>query len=232
MSVVRLTTRLWREYLHQNRVKASRQAAENRLRSKRQALIVEHMPHAADIAKQVWRRFTRCGQGGYGSKIELEDMVSCAYIGLTEAAGRWRPEKGDFKKYCFFRVRGAVIDAHRRQQYLETQHQSIDEWLEGTGNTEGHVDDAKQEPRLIARYLSDTSPLADELADRVLVRRRVAAAIDRLLPDEEQIVIRQALAGSSVASIAQELGHTPAWARSKLTAARDTVAAAVMGRAA
>lgn len=226
MAVIRLSRRLWKEYVHQNRVRASRLAAENRLRKKREALIVAHMHLADTIARQVWRLFTRSGQGGYGAKIDLEDMISCAYVGLVEAAGRWDPSRGDFGKYCFLRVRGAIIDAHRRQAYAESLHGSIDEWLE-----EVQGDDRGASRDLVARYLSDRSPLPDERTNQLQLHRLVTVAIDRL-PDEERDVIREALAGVGVADIGLARGRSTAWARSKLSAARDQVAAEVQRRAA
>jgi RNA polymerase sigma factor (sigma-70 family) len=219
MALVRLTKRLWKEYLHQTRVRASRQAQENRLRRKRQDLIVAHLPLAESIARQVWRRFTRSGQGGYGSKISLEDMVSCAHVGLVEAAGRWDPGRGEFGKYCYLRVRGAIIDAHRRQAYLETQHTSVDAWFEDIEGDDAHRD-------LVGRYLSDTSPLPDARTQERQLERLARVAIERL-PDDERDVIREALAGCAVAAIGQSRGHTPAWARAKLATARDKVAAEV-----
>lgn len=245
MAVIRLTQRLWSEYIRQNRVKAARKAAENRLRRKREALIVEHMPHAAAIARQVWHRFHRgchvtmdgnaSSQGGYGDRITLEDMVSCAYVGLVEAAGRWEPSRGDFAKYSYLRIRGAVVDAHRRQNYVETLHDSIDEWLEKGSPSEvanpGHSRDPGDRD-LVARYLTDPRPLAEARVERAERLRLAAAVIERELPDDERAVMVEALGGAAVATIGELLGHSPAWARGKLAAAREKVAAAVRRRAA
>jgi RNA polymerase sigma factor (sigma-70 family) len=246
VAVILLTKRLWRAYIHQNRVKAGRQAAENRLRRKREALIVEHMPRAAEIARQVWHRFNRgckvtedgysSRQNGYGDRIALEDMVSCAYVGLVEAAGRWDPTKGNFAQYSYLRVRGAIVDAHRRQYYLETLHESIDEWLDAPerdarGPT-GHGTEDHRYIGKIARYLKDTRPAIDQTVAQNELGQLTAGAIDRILPDDERAVIRLALAGASVAAIAADLGQTPAWTRAKLMAARDRVAAQVQRKAA
>jgi RNA polymerase sigma factor (sigma-70 family) len=241
MSVVRLSKRLWREYVHQNRIKASKKAAENRLRRRREALIVEHMPRAAEIARQVWHRFNRgchvsveghaSGGNAYGDRIDLEDMISCAYLGLVEAAGRWDPAKGDFAKYSYLRVRGAIVDAHRRQAYMEALHDSIDEWFrDDVGNHRGSGGEGFR--KLEGQYLTDPQPLPDELANQGKLAHVAVAFIDRELPDDERVVIRQALAGATVASIGQGLGRSPAWARAKLEAARDKVAAAVQRKAA
>jgi len=216
--------------VHQNRVRASKQAAENRLRRKREALIVAHMETARTIARQVWHRFTKAGQGGYASPIALEDMESCAYIGLVEAAGRWDPSRGEFAPYCYLRVRGAVIDAHRRQTYLEIQHDSIDQWLEDETNQETH--NGNGGVRLVARYLRDPRALPDEVAGAGERKRLVGEAIERILSDEERDVMREALAGAGVADIGARRGRSAAWARSKVNAARERLSAAVQARAA
>jgi DNA-directed RNA polymerase specialized sigma24 family protein len=125
-------------------------------------------------------------------------------------------------------VRGAVIDGHRRQAYLETQHTSIDEWFEEDNGQQGGETESGN---YIARYLCDRAPLPDELTNRAQLDRLAAAAIARL-PDEERDVIRAALAGAAIGRIGQTRGHSPAWVRAKLAAARDKVAAAVQGKAA
>ncbi|GEM_PF-6600997 len=221
MSVVRLSKRLWKEYLHQVQIKAARMAAENELRQKREQLIVEHMPVARGIARQIFHKF-RHAAGSGGSKIAFEDMLSSAYIGLVEAAGRWDPSKGDFAKYCYFRVRGAIIDAHRRQAYQELLPVSLEECL--------YREDDKQRKREMS--LVDGRALPDELAGERQKTRVLVAVIHRVLPDDERQVIQEALAGRNVAQIAQAHGETPLWARSKLSAAKTKVTAEVQRRVA
>jgi RNA polymerase sigma factor (sigma-70 family) len=233
MAVVRLSKRLWNEYLHQVKLKQERQAAENALRQKREQLIVEHMPVARAIARQVFHRF-RHAAGGGNSKISFEDFISASYVGLVEAAGRWEPSKGDFAKYCYFRVRGAIIDAHRRQAYNELLPISLDELADeeaGGRNERGHG--GRRAGRdFIARYLADKSATPDELAGDRQARLVLVAVIERVLPDEERDVIRQALAGKNVTEIAKAHGQSPLWARAKLAAAREKVAREVQRRVA
>jgi RNA polymerase sigma factor (sigma-70 family) len=217
MPVIRLSKRLWAEYLHQVKAKAVRAAAENRLRQQRERIIVDHMHVARAIARQVFHSFRHAAASG-SNRISFEDMLSSAYVGLVEAAGRWEPSKGDFAKYCYFRVRGAIIDAHRRQAYQELLPVSFEEWVQGG---EKHT-----------REIADRSALPDELAGGQEKARLLVAVINRVLPDEERDVIREALAGKNVTEIARAHRQSPLWARAKLNAARVKVAAEVQRRVA
>ncbi len=45
----------------------------------------------------------------------FDELVSAGYLGLVEAAERFRPDAGaEFKNYAFFRIRGAIVDSIRR----------------------------------------------------------------------------------------------------------------------
>jgi RNA polymerase sigma factor FliA len=46
---------------------------------------------------------------------EWDDLISCAYLGLCEAACSYDPAVGDFEAYAFLRIRGAIIDGLRRK---------------------------------------------------------------------------------------------------------------------
>lgn len=224
MAVVRLTKRLWVEYLHQVKLKAARQAAENLVRLKRQQLIVDHMHTARAIARQVFHRFRHAASSG-NSKISFEDFVSAAYVGLVESAGRWEPAKGDFAKYCYFRVRGAIIDAHRRQAYQELLPVSLED-LRTQHRLNTELDEGNE------FSVRDPSPLPDQLAGDRQARTMLTAVTDRILPDDERKVIRAALAGRNVTQIARESRQSQIWARGKLNAAKAKLAAEVQRRVA
>lgn len=71
-----------------------------------------------------------------------DEFVSAGLLGLIEAAGRFKPERGeDFKTFAFLRIRGAVIDyirsscdltgyAYRRLRTLEVAQQMREDQLE------------------------------------------------------------------------------------------------------
>jgi RNA polymerase sigma factor for flagellar operon FliA len=72
-----------------------------------------------------------------------DEFVSAGLLGLIEAAGRFKPDRGeDFKTFAFLRIRGAVIDyirsscnltgyAYRRLRTLEMAQQMREDQLEG-----------------------------------------------------------------------------------------------------
>lgn len=45
---------------------------------------------------------------------ELGDLVNDGYVGLLEAADQYDPERGEFERFAYYRVRGAMIDGVRR----------------------------------------------------------------------------------------------------------------------
>jgi len=72
-----------------------------------------------------------------------DEFVSAGLFGLIEAAGRYKPERGQkFKTFAFLRIRGAIIDyirtscdltgyAYRRLRALEMVQQLREDQLEG-----------------------------------------------------------------------------------------------------
>jgi DNA-directed RNA polymerase specialized sigma24 family protein len=71
--------------------------------------------------------------------------------------------------------------------------------------------------------------LPDELAARREARRLAERAI-LALPDDERAVIAEVLSGARLEQAAAQMGHSAAWARTKLAAGREKVAAIVQGR--
>lgn len=79
--------------------------------STRDALICEHLDMARRIARKTLRRLP--------SSVRLDDLESAAMLGLTEAATRFDPTRGEpFVAFAAKRVRGAILDELRRQDVL------------------------------------------------------------------------------------------------------------------
>jgi RNA polymerase sigma factor FliA len=77
----------------------------------RDALICEHLDMARRIARKTLRRLP--------SSVRLDDLESAAMLGLTEAATRFDPTRGEpFVAFAAKRVRGAILDDLRRQDVL------------------------------------------------------------------------------------------------------------------
>ncbi len=52
------------------------------------------------------------------ASVDFDDLVSAGLIGLMQALERYKPEKGfKFKTYAEFRIRGAMLDELRSQDW-------------------------------------------------------------------------------------------------------------------
>lgn len=77
----------------------------------RDTLIRGHMDMARRLARKIARRVPR--------HLSRDDLESAALLGLTEAASRFDPRRGEpFVAYAAKRVRGAVLDELRRGDVL------------------------------------------------------------------------------------------------------------------
>lgn len=76
--------------------------------SRRDTYIAEHRAYVSHLARRMIRQ--------YGlPDFMLEDLKAAGFLGLVEAAGRYRPGKNSkFSSYAFFRIRGSMIDELRR----------------------------------------------------------------------------------------------------------------------
>lgn len=203
-----LTVALWTEYIRQVRSAAVR----SRWRQKKtEGLILAHLKMVEPIARKVARRFS--------SKLDIRDFVQAGRVGLCEAAQRYRPRDGSFERFAYQRVRGAMIDAHKRKAYREELHESVEGMEERLGY-------------LPARVATDPAPLPDAVAAEKQAYGRVVEIAIRRLPDEELAVFGETLAGQDLHQIAAAHGRSLTWARTKLSAARVKVAAALRNRAA
>ena len=89
---------------------ATHSASGSAPRATRDHLIAEHVAMATRIARRIARR----------SPQHLgEDILSAAFVGLTEAAQRFDVARGEaFVAFAAPRIRGAVIDELRRGDIL------------------------------------------------------------------------------------------------------------------
>ena len=80
-------------------------------RTRRDALIAEHLPIARRIARRIARHLP--------SERALDDVLQAAYLGLAQAAERFDPHRGEpFLAFAELRIRGAVLDELRRGDIL------------------------------------------------------------------------------------------------------------------
>jgi RNA polymerase sigma factor for flagellar operon FliA len=74
-------------------------------------LIVEYSPLIKFIAQKIAVRLP--------SNIELDDLISAGVIGLMDAIDKYDPNRDNkFKTYAEFRIRGAILDELRSQDWV------------------------------------------------------------------------------------------------------------------
>jgi RNA polymerase sigma factor for flagellar operon FliA len=74
-------------------------------------IIVEYAPLIKYIAQKIASRLP--------PNIELDDLMSCGVIGLMDAIDKFDPTRDNkFKTYAEFRIRGAILDELRSQDWV------------------------------------------------------------------------------------------------------------------
>jgi RNA polymerase sigma factor for flagellar operon FliA len=77
----------------------------------RQEIIVEYAPLIKYIAQKIAARLP--------ANIELDDLISSGVIGLMDAIEKYDPTRDNkFKTYAEFRIRGAILDELRAQDWV------------------------------------------------------------------------------------------------------------------
>jgi len=78
--------------------------------SSRDSMMLEYFSLVKIVAKKMATRLP--------ASVDYDDLVSAGLIGLMQALERFKPEKGfKFKTYAEFRIRGAMIDELRSQDW-------------------------------------------------------------------------------------------------------------------
>ena len=78
--------------------------------SSRDSMMLEYFSLVKIVAKKMATRLP--------ASVDYDDLVSAGLIGLMQALERYKPEKGfKFKTYAEFRIRGAMIDELRSQDW-------------------------------------------------------------------------------------------------------------------
>src|SRR3984885_5059572 len=77
----------------------------------KEKLILEYAPLIRFIAQKIAVRLP--------SNIEFDDLVSSGVIGLMDAIDKYDPTRDNkFKTYAEFRIRGAILDELRAQDWV------------------------------------------------------------------------------------------------------------------
>lgn len=95
----------------QNLVKKYKDEPRKLTQQEKDKLIVEYSPLIKFIAQKIAIRLP--------ANIELDDLISAGVIGLMDAIDKWDPTRDNkFKTYAEFRVRGAILDELRAQDWV------------------------------------------------------------------------------------------------------------------
>ena len=174
MAASKLEIALWDTYVSIERqrnhsVRGKRLSDAGKLglwrRWKKHHAVLAQIPIVKRIASTESRKFA--------PHLDLRDLVQSGMVGLLEASERYRPGRGGFPQYAYFRIRGAIIDANKRRPYREELHQSLDRRM-GGGELDGVVTEtfgervADQSPPPIAGIIDRERALALRAAIRKL----------------------------------------------------------------
>ena len=84
---------------------------KNIKRNQKEELIKEYSPLIKFVAQKIAIRLP--------PNIELDDLISAGSIGLMDAIDKWDPTRDNkFKTYAEFRIRGAILDELRAQDWV------------------------------------------------------------------------------------------------------------------
>lgn len=119
------------------RYKQDTQGVDGKLRDQ---LIMDYAPLIRFVAQRIAARLP--------SNIEIDDLISAGVIGLMDAIEKYDPSRDNkFKTYAEFRIRGAILDELRSQDWvprsirdkakrIERTHQELEQKLGRTVSDE------------------------------------------------------------------------------------------------
>ena len=129
--------------MEQVSIESYRQQGGQELRDR---LILQHLPIVRKAAMQL--------RGIAGSLLEEEDLVDQGVLALMECLDRYDDSKGaKFETYAFLRVRGAMIDYIRSQDWVPHRARNFQKKLEEARTMLSHEKMREPEAREVAEYL-------------------------------------------------------------------------------
>ncbi len=158
-----------------------------------QELFKQYQPVAKRIALAYLRKVPR--------SVLRDDLEAAALLGLWQAVNG-NPDREGFEWYLRVRVRGAVLDELRRQDWLprRMRQRALEEGAAAVAVI--RMDDLSPQER---EGLGFALPPADELADEHRTRADLDKEIARL-PDREREILERLMSGATQDMIAAEQG--------------------------
>jgi RNA polymerase sigma factor (sigma-70 family) len=133
---------------------------EERLRARRDALVIAHTDLVRGIAVNVSKRLP--------PSFDLEDLVSVGMIALLQAAQRYRPEQNNqtpFSAYARLRIAGAMLDSARWQRYRDSTMVCVDDIAPVA--VESDIDERIDEQRRLKRLAKVVEMLPPEQREAI-----------------------------------------------------------------
>ena len=129
--------------------------------ARRTHTIETYYPVARAIAKSIHRRLP--------AEVDLDDLIGAAVTGLVEAVDRYdETRQVNFDSFARFRIRGAVVDSLRKDDWVPRSVRRRASQLEGA--------------KITLRRELGTEPTRDQIADRLEV---TAERLDEMSRDSE-----------------------------------------------
>lgn len=166
-------------------------------------LVVAHTALVYSIATKV--------SHAYRVPDSVQDLCGYGYLGLIEAATRYRPEsRVPFVSFAYHRVRGAIVDGLRRQGW-QTRAEYAAQLRSARANADSSVASAVMAAPVLSAEITESIAGDEEtrvgIEDSLDLRRAVAE-----LPELERNVLdRYYFADQTLEEIAVALGVTKSW---------------------
>ena len=177
------------------------------LTPEQEQLVADYMHIVPAIAKRLVKKLS------LPFWINLDEMVSCGYIGLCKAALKYDPARGKFETYATFRIRGNIIDDFLRKQAPIMVPLQEDNCLEYAESEDQHNEKADSTPSIEATLIEDQEH-----------RRKcehLAFAFTHLGEIEARVVKQKYMDGMTLKQINETEQRSNAWVHSRSALARS-----------
>ncbi len=170
----------------------------------RDALITEHA-HLVALTRHLSVRIVPTG-------VETDDLDSCGYIALVQAADRFDPERGvEFRTLAICMIRGAMLEFLRQADWAprlvrQAQKRGEDVAIIEVVSLEGLVSESDDEDSLsVSSQVAGVGPDPEELVISMDETRRLWEKVGELSPWERQVIEEHYLLGRTFVSIARRM---------------------------
>lgn len=152
----------------------------------RQAIVLEHYDMVRAIAGRIYHRLPRM--------VDLDDLVSAGVTGLIEAIDRYDPSRSvPFEVYARHRIRGAVVDTLRAQDWVPRSVRRKADRIDTT--------------RLRLQEELGRSPNREEMADAIEVTPRKLDAMIRESEIRPLLSLDAPVGGDNPTPLVEQVGN-------------------------